>query len=180
MLGTVSALVLATSAAPTAAAAPDRCSTLAATLDSSLFTRVVSETDAASDTLPAHCQVTGTIRPTVGFVMRLLLALADPLVVPTQSIDYYNRVAKRMGGQRKTQSFFRLFLAPGLAHCWEIPSATAPEEFDPLTAIENWVERNRAPDHIVATPSQRQGDTLSIKRVVYRPYPLPPVVGAAR
>jgi pimeloyl-ACP methyl ester carboxylesterase len=103
--------------------------------------------------------------------------MADPLVVPSQSVEYYNRVLKQMGGTAKVQQFFRFFLAPGLGHCWEIPSRNAPEAFDPLTAIEDWVERGAAPDRIVASPSERQGDNLSITEVHYRPYPLQPVVG---
>jgi feruloyl esterase len=103
--------------------------------------------------------------------------LADPLVVPSQTVDYYNRVLKRMGGKKKVQQFFRYFEAPGLGHCWEIPSAWAPEEFDPLAAIEAWVERGEAPEEIVARPSARQGDALRVTEVRYRPYPLEPIVG---
>lgn len=106
--------------------------------------------------------------------------MADPLVVPSQTVAYYDRVRKRMGGTARVQRFFRFFLAPGLGHCWEIPSASAPEEFDPLTAIADWVERGKAPQELVARPSARQGDSLRITEVRYRPYPLPPLVGAAR
>lgn len=103
--------------------------------------------------------------------------MADALVVPSQTVDYYDRVSKRMGGTKKVQNFFRFFLAPGLGHCWEIPSANAPEEFDPLTAIADWAERGKAPEYIVATPSKRQGNSLSITQIQYRPYPLQPLVG---
>ena len=103
--------------------------------------------------------------------------MADPLVVPSQSVEYYDRVLKQMGGTAKVQQFFRFFLAPGLGHCWEIPSRNAPEAFDPLTAIEDWVERGKAPDQIVASPSERRGESLSITEIRYRPYPLQPDVG---
>lgn len=103
--------------------------------------------------------------------------LADPLVVPSQTLDYYDRVAKRMGGRKEVQKFFRYFEAPGLGHCWELPSASAPEEFDPLAAIEAWVERGEAPEEIVARPSARQGDGLRVTEVRYRPYPLMPIIG---
>jgi pimeloyl-ACP methyl ester carboxylesterase len=103
--------------------------------------------------------------------------MADSLVVPSQTIDYYDRVLKQMGGAAKVQPFFRFFLAPGLGHCWEIPSRNAPEEFDPLAAIEDWVERGKAPDQIVATPSKRQGGTVGITEIRYRPYPSQPLIG---
>ena len=106
--------------------------------------------------------------------------LSDPLVVPSQTVDYYDRVLKRMGGRQKVQQFFRYFEAPGLGHCWELRSASAPEDFDPLTAIEAWVERGQAPEEIVARPSARQGDSLRVTEVRYRPYPLRPIVGRPR
>lgn len=112
---------------------------------------------------------------------KLLLwhGMADPLVVPAQSTAYYRQVLKRMGGTDRVQQFFRFFLAPGLGHCWEAPSASAPEEFDPMTAIADWVERGQPPREIVARPSARQGATLPVSEVHYRPYPLPPRVVAA-
>ena len=101
---------------------------------------------------------------------------ADPLVVPSQRSTTMT-MSCSMGGKAKVQQFFRYFEAPGLGHCWEIPSASAPEEFDPLAAIEAWVERGEAPEEIVARPSARQGDRLRVTEVRYRPYPLGPIVG---
>lgn len=99
--------------------------------------------------------------------------MADPLSVPYQSVTYYQSVLRRMGGAARVQKFFRYFLAPGLGHYWEAASSTAPEEFDPLTPLETWVEKGRAPDQIIATPSSRQG-ALPVSKVVYRPYPQMP------
>lgn len=115
-----------------------------------------------------------------GGKMLMWHGMADPLVVPSQSVAYYDSVIKRMGGVARVQQFYRFFLAPGLGHCWEAPSTSAPEEFDPLTAIADWVERGQAPKQIVARPSQRQGNSLPVAEVHYRPYPLQPVVIAAR
>lgn len=106
--------------------------------------------------------------------------MADPLVVPTQSTAYYQRVLKRMGGAQQVQKFFRFFLAPGLGHCWEAPSNSAPEEFDPMTAIADWVERGVAPEEIIASPSARQGAGLKVTQIHYRPFPLSPKIVAAR
>lgn len=74
-----------------------------------------------------------------------------------------------MGGDEATQAFFRLFLAPGLGHCWEAPGA-GPEDFDPLSAIEAWVEEGVAPDSLVASPSAAQAGLVR-GRVALRPYP---------
>ena len=41
----------------------------------------------------------------------------------------------------------RLFLVPGMVHCAGGP---ATDELDMLTAIQRWVEEDRAPDRIIA------------------------------
>ncbi len=48
------------------------------------------------------------------------------------------------------QSFYRLFMAPGMAHCSGGPG---PNTFDMQTALEQWVERGVAPEQVVATRS---------------------------
>ena len=75
---------------------------------------------------------------------------ADPLVIPKQSMNYYNSVVDKMGSHQNVNSFFRYYMAPGLGHCWEKP-ANAPDTLNMLEALENWVEHNKAPDVIIAT-----------------------------
>jgi len=48
------------------------------------------------------------------------------------------------------QGFYRLFMAPGMAHC---SGGTGPNNFDMQAALEQWVEHGTAPDRIVATHS---------------------------
>jgi pimeloyl-ACP methyl ester carboxylesterase len=73
---------------------------------------------------------------------------ADPVVPPQDTVAYYDAVAKAMGGLEKTREFYRFFLAPGMGHCRQGPG---PNEFDMLTALEQWVEKGVAPDRIVAS-----------------------------
>ena len=42
---------------------------------------------------------------------------ADTLVTPAQTVAFYERQSRPFGGMAKTQSFARLFLAPGVMHC---------------------------------------------------------------
>jgi feruloyl esterase len=56
--------------------------------------------------------------------------------------------ADRSSVLRDVQSFYRLFMAPGMAHCGGGPG---PNAFDMETALEQWVERSIAPERIVAT-----------------------------
>ena len=41
----------------------------------------------------------------------------DPAIPAGDSIGYYEAVASKMGGMSQTQSFYRLFMAPGMQHC---------------------------------------------------------------
>lgn len=51
-------------------------------------------------------------------------------------------------GQARVDSFYRLFMVPGMGHCAGGPGAN---KFDMLTALEAWVEHDRPPERIVAT-----------------------------
>lgn len=92
----------------------------------------------------------------------------DALVLPDQSLDYYESVAAGMGGYEAIQPFFRLFLMPGSGHCWEIP-AGVPDRFDPIAVLDEWVESGIAPESIEAT-SVDTGATHGQALVLY-PYP---------
>lgn len=72
----------------------------------------------------------------------------DQLISPQNSIDYYESVISFLGALKDVQSFYRLFMAPGMAHCSGGPG---PNSFDMQAALEQWVERGIAPEEIVAT-----------------------------
>jgi Tannase and feruloyl esterase len=46
------------------------------------------------------------------------------------------------------QEWARLFLIPGMTHCG---GGQSTDQFDMLSAIQDWVEKGRAPDRVVAT-----------------------------
>lgn len=73
---------------------------------------------------------------------------ADPVVPPQTAVAYYDGVTRAMGGLAPTQDFFRLFLAPGMGHCARGPG---PNQFDALSALEEWVEKGKAPSQLTAT-----------------------------
>jgi feruloyl esterase len=74
--------------------------------------------------------------------------LADPVVSPFDTLAYYDEVARAMGGAASTQSFFRFFPVPGMAHC---RGGAGTDTFDALAAVEAWVEHGTAPDAIPAS-----------------------------
>ena len=83
----------------------------------------------------------------------------DALIVPRSTINYYDKVVKASGGLEKTQDFFRLFMAPGMDHC---AGGEGPNSFDAMAALEDWVERGKAPELIVA--SHRSGGAVDRTR----------------
>jgi hypothetical protein len=54
------------------------------------------------------------------------------------------------------QSWARLFLVPGMTHCG---GGQSTDQFDMLTAIQQWVEKGQAPDRVVASGRAFPGKT---------------------
>ncbi|MDH3409265.1 MAG: tannase/feruloyl esterase family alpha/beta hydrolase, partial [Gammaproteobacteria bacterium] len=130
------------------------------------------------DTDPARLAVTGKLLDALDPDLRefrdaggkylMWHGWADPLVLPDQSVDYYESVARFMGGIDRIKSFYRLFMIPGQGHCWELPS-DYPEMFDPITTLDNWVETGAAPEKIHARA--RNPKTAVFTDAVLCPYP---------
>jgi len=91
---------------------------------------------------------------------------ADPFVTPLASLDYYTAViganGHGPGALKETQSFARLFMAPGMTHCGGGPGANVfngpdnlggPEDsdHDVFLALRQWVEQGIAPTRIIGT-----------------------------
>ena len=73
---------------------------------------------------------------------------ADPLITAHNAVGYYESVVAEQGSLEATTDFYRLFMAPGVAHCRGGPG---PDSFDAVTALERWVEEGVAPDQLVAS-----------------------------
>ncbi len=91
---------------------------------------------------------------------------ADQAIPATGTVAYYQAMQDRMGGLAETQKFARLFMFPGVLHCG---GGAAPNTFDLLTPLMNWVENKAAPTKVVA--SQSNSGTVVRTRPVF-PYPL--------
>jgi feruloyl esterase len=89
----------------------------------------------------------------------------DSSIAPGNSVSYYQSVLTFLGGQEKTQSFFRLFMVPGMGHCGGGPG---PSVFDRVSVLEQWVEHGTAPDKIIA--AHRTKDVEDMTRPLC-PYP---------
>ncbi len=72
---------------------------------------------------------------------------SDGGIAPQNTINYYNTVVAIMGGPDKVQDSMRLFMAPGMDHCYD---GDGPFDFDTIATLEQWVEKGKAPERIVA------------------------------
>lgn len=89
---------------------------------------------------------------------------------PEASIGYFEAVEATLATTPNPRSiaipdFARLFMVPGMAHCG---GGSGTSEFDPQSAIENWVERDIAPDRIEAE-SLEDGQVVRTRPLC--PYP---------
>ena len=78
---------------------------------------------------------------------------ADAIVFPGKTVDYYEALAAENGGVETTQDFARLFMIPGMDHCGILGSGPGIDQagFDPLSALETWVEDGAAPESLMTT-----------------------------
>jgi feruloyl esterase len=88
----------------------------------------------------------------------------DQLIQPQNTIDYFTSVQKALG-ERETDDFARLFMAPGMTHC---AGGVGPSSFDAVTALEEWVEKGIKPAELVA--SRMAGGVVERTRPLC-PYP---------
>ena len=82
--------------------------------------------------------------------------LADFLIMPRGTYNYYNNATKAEGSLAETQKFYRFFPYPGNSHCGGTMFQTnSPliNSNDLFTALVNWVEHGVAPDFIIAQNS---------------------------
>ena len=88
---------------------------------------------------------------------------ADSILQPMAGVNYYERALAKNGPE--TTDFFRLFMVPGMAHC---SGGIGPDRFDPMTAIIDWVEKDHAPDSMLAS---RAVDNQIVRTRPLCPYP---------
>jgi Tannase and feruloyl esterase len=84
--------------------------------------------------------------------------LADANTSPEATRLWYEDLTKAMSGEAGTRDFARLFLVPGMDHCGVINGPGVHHSgFDPLPALERWVEEGVAPESIVMTKRDKEG-----------------------
>lgn len=71
--------------------------------------------------------------------------LSDQAMWTGALTQWYDKLTPR--DAKGPQAWARLYLVAGMTHCG---GGQSTDEFDMLTAIQNWVEKNQAPDRITA------------------------------
>jgi Tannase and feruloyl esterase len=115
---------------------------------------------------------------------------SDDAISPYNDLNYFNSVVLTMSGNNRfnsvasagaamapdalasVQGFYRLFMAPGMAHCSGGPGANsfgqlgvaAPVDaaHDLFTALDKWVENGVAPNQVIATKYTNDDPTQPI------------------
>ena len=85
---------------------------------------------------------------------------SDPQISALNSTEYYKRVVAAVGAG-KVQASYRLFMAPGMAHCG---GGEGPNDFDKVTPLEQWVEKGKAPDRLIAQKRSGFGPGATVVR----------------
>lgn len=91
---------------------------------------------------------------------------SDDSLTPATAIDVYTAHEKSFGGADKLDPFFKLFVIPGMRHC---RGGEGPDAVDFLSAIEQWVEKGRAPEALIATKLKKSVPLPHEER-----FPVPP------
>ncbi|MFI6063347.1 DUF6351 family protein [Streptomyces sp. NPDC051286] len=77
-------------------------------------------------------------------------------LIPTQgTVSYREQVERKMGGTKRVDDFYRLFLAPGTAHCG------LNGQTDDLGALRAWVEHGKAPRTLTAKLTNSSGEQVT-------------------
>ena len=114
----------------------------------------------------------------------------DAAVAPQDSIDFYNKVSAFLAAYpdprehhaQPVNSFYRLFMVPGMSHCWGgagtgsfgnevFPADGVPQDadHDVVLALDRWVTEGVAPDRIIATRTKDQPPSVATPGTMTRP-----------
>lgn len=90
--------------------------------------------------------------------------LADTCVSVYRTAEYFESMKQQLGAT-KARGFARMLTSPSVGHNLD-GAGTDPLSIDLLTALDNWVEKQTAPDKLVATKFAEGSKTPVLQRPV--------------
>lgn len=84
--------------------------------------------------------------------------LIDGLIPALGTAAFRDQVEQKLGGADEVDGFYRLFFAPGVAHC---VGGDGPSPIDPLSQLIAWVENGTAPDIMPALIVHQDGEQVT-------------------
>lgn len=96
-----------------------------------------------------------------GSKLLIIQGLSDPVFSANDIRHWYQQTVQNTanGDIDAMRNWGRLFMVPGMTHCGGGP---ALDDLDPLQAMQDWIEQNRAPDFIPATGKAFPGKSQPI------------------
>ena len=87
---------------------------------------------------------------------------ADAIVTPERTVRWFEAASGAAGGRDAMAGTARLFLLPGFDHCGLSNAGPGIDQngFDPLGALEAWVEKGEAPAQLATTKTGPDGRRL--------------------
>jgi feruloyl esterase len=130
---------------------------------------IAAEVDANNPDLSAFHKRGGKLIMTVGW--------ADAAVGALVVKGFYDDMVAANGGLAATQTFARLFMLPGVGHCFVTdPARKTPHIVDLLSALEDWVEKGAPPERLIAAHTAGGGrdppESMPIAEPVDRTRPI--------
>jgi hypothetical protein len=104
----------------------------------------------------------------------------DEIIMPRGTINYYQQVITSNHGLKNVQKFARLFMIPGMNHCFGgsgptnfgqqgVTPVVLDKEHDAILALEAWVEHGAAPDRMIGSHVDASGNVTFTRPLC--PYP---------
>lgn len=81
--------------------------------------------------------------------------VSDPWFSAKDTLQYYQRMMEDNSGSVKTAKWSQFYLVPGMGHCGG--GEQTLDNFDMLTALDNWVEKQQQPTSVIATGQSMLG-----------------------
>lgn len=117
---------------------------------------------------PAETKNPAKLLPFIQQGRKLILyhGTSDPALPAARTVQFYQELSALLHGRDKAAANVRLFLVPGMQHC---SGGIGPDQFDTLSALENWVEHGKPPE---AIPARTKADaTVVPHELPLCPYP---------